>query len=158
MENQLTAGNILSLFATTKDERQSFADAAIQDLENGTRSAVEMHLQLKCMADIIDRIQASPQFKQYLVNDAVVHGKSFEWHNAKFSLRELGGKWDYSQTNDQILFDLEAQAESIKAQIAERQKMLKTIPAGGMADPGTGNIIFKAAAPATTTTVVVTLK
>ena len=158
MENQLSASNILGLFQTTKDQRQTFVDAAIQDLENGVKSALDVHLQLKCMADIIDRIQASRQFKQYLVDDAVVHGKSFEWHNAKFSLREMGGKWDYSQTNDQILFDLEAQQESIKAQIAERQKMLKTIPAGGMADPENGNFIYKAAAPATTTTVVVTLK
>jgi hypothetical protein len=158
MSNQLTAGNILSLFATTKDERQSFAEAAIQDLENGTRSAVEMHLQLKCMADIIDRITGDKNFRDYLVIEATNRGKSFEVHNAKFSLREMGGKWDYSQTQDQVLFDLEAKQETIKAQIAERQKMLKLIPAGGMADPETGNIIFKAAAPATTTTVVVTLK
>jgi len=79
-------------------------------------------------------------------------------HNAKFSLRELGGKWDYSQTQDQILFDLEKQQEAIKALISDRQKMLKLIPVGGMADPETGNMIFKAAAPATSTTVVVTLK
>jgi hypothetical protein len=158
MENQLSAGNILSLFETTKEERQSFVDAAIKDIENGTRSAVEMHLQLKCMADIIDRITGDKNFRDYLVIEATNRGKSFEVHNAKFSLRELGGKWDYSQTNDQVLFDLEAQQESIKAQIAERQKMLKTIPAGGMADPENGNFIYRAAAPATTTTVVVTLK
>jgi len=158
MENQLSVSSILSLFETTKDQRQTFAEAAIADVENGTRSAIDMHLQLKCMGDIIERITGDKNFRDYLVIEATNRGKSFEVHNAKFSLRELGGKWDYSQTNDQVLFDLEKQQESIKAQIAERQKLLKTIPAGGMADPETGNMIFKAAAPATSTTVVVTLK
>jgi hypothetical protein len=158
MENQITAGSILSLFETTKDQRQTFAEAAIADVENGTRSAVDMALQLKCMSDVIERIMSDKKFKEYFVTEAITRGKSFEVHNAKLNVRELGGKWDYSQTNDQVLFDLEAEAEAIKAKIAERQKLLKTIPAGGMADPETGNMIFKAAAPATSTTVVVTLK
>lgn len=158
MENQLSVGSILSLFATTKEQRQSFADAAIQDLENGTRSAIDMHLQLKCMSDIIDRIQADKNYRDYVVTEATQRGKTFDMHNAKISLREMGGKWDYVNTGDNILFDLECQMSSVKEKITERQNFLKTIPEGGMADPETGAMIYRAAKPATTTTVVVTLK
>ena len=46
----------------------------------------------------------------------------------------------------------------IETQIKKRQEFLKTIPEGGMADPETGAMIYRAAKPATTTAVVVTLK
>lgn len=158
MEIQLSAGSILSLFATTKEQRQSFADAAIQDIESGAKNPLDMHIQLKCMADIIDRIQSSQMYKDSVVALASYYPKSFDYQNAKISLREMGGKWDYSNTEDNILFDLECQMASVKEKITDRQNFLKTIPEGGMADPETGAMIYKAAKPATTTTVVVTLK
>lgn len=158
MENQLSAGSILSLFQTTKDQRQVFAESVIESLENGTRSAIDIHLQLKCMGDIIDRIISDKNYREYLNTEAIHRGRTFEVHNAKFTIREMGGKWDYSKTEDTELHELEYAKLLIEAQIKKRQEFLKNIPEGGMADPETGAMIYRAAKPATTTTVAVTLK
>ncbi len=158
MNNEISASSILGLFRTTKEERQSFADSLLQDLENGVKSALDVHLQLKRMGDIIDRITADKNYRDYLNTEAIHRGRTFEMHNAKFTIREMGGKWDYTQTEDTELHELEYAKLLIETQIKKRQEFLKNIPDGGILDPETGAMIYRAAKPATTTTVAVTLK
>jgi len=151
--------SILALFETNKDQRELFAQSIIADaIDHGNRNPLEMHIQLKCMEDIIKRITSDERFKAECLDIASMYeAKTFESHNAKVTIKEAGVTYDYSQCNDATLDEMEAKAEVLAEQIKGRKKLLQTIPTTGMADPETGCILYRAAKKSTTS-ISVTLK
>lgn len=149
--------SVVSLFDTNKEGRETFAQSCIFQVTEGYRNPLEVHVQLKNMEDIIKRITGDAAYKKAVLEEAEKNGKQFEMHNAKVQVKEAGTKWLYDQCNDSTLQELQAQAEKLNEQIKERQKLLQNIPEGGMADPETGNLIYRAAKQSETT-VAITLK
>jgi hypothetical protein len=151
------AVNALKWYNTTKETRQSLAETIITQVMEGQVNPIDVHLSLKCLEDIIKRITDHPGYKDALLTEAQKHGKSFEMHNATLQVKEVGTKWDYSQTGDSTLKTMQDMADALSTQIKDRQKFLQTIPEGGIADPSTGEMVFRAAKQSTTS-VSVTLK
>jgi len=87
--------------------------------------------------------------------------KSFQFHNAKFEIKETGVKYDFSKCEDEVLTRLYSQQSELDAKVKSRESMLKTVPAKGMiiTDEETGET-FTVYPPAksSTTSVAVTLK
>lgn len=117
----------LSLFETSKVERQSFTEAIVNNLMEGLADPLKVHLQVKCMEDIIKQITSNPVYRDLLVNEASRYGKNFEHHNAKFEIKETGVKYDYESCGDPILKDLEDELAILESKIKERQSFLKSI-------------------------------
>lgn len=117
----------LSLFETSKVERQSFTEAIVNNLMEGLADPLKVHLQVKCMEDIIKQITSNPVYRDLLVNEASRYGKNFEHHNAKFEIKETGVKYDYESCGDPILKDLEDELALLESKIKERQSFLKSI-------------------------------
>ena len=155
---EIKPASIVALFETTKEQRISFADQLMQDIEDGRKNPLEVHAQIKGMEDVVKEITGRDTYKKYVLDEALTYGqKSFQFHNAKIEIKEVGVKWDYSQCNDTTLSEMQQQADALSAKIKDRQKFLQTIPECGMADPETGNMIYRAAKQSTTS-VAITLK
>ena len=117
----------LSLFETSKSERQNFAEQITNNLLEGLADPLKVHLQVKCMEDLIKQITSNSVYKHLLVTEAAKFGKSFEHHNAKFEIKETGVKYDYESCGDPLLKDLEDELALLESKIKERQSFLKSI-------------------------------
>ena len=132
MTDQLTTVNILNLFETSKRERETFVDDIVSRLESGEADAIKVHLQIKCMESIIKDLNGNSKYKDYLLTAAENNGRKFTYHNAEFSIKEAGVKYDYSQCNDRTLMDLEYNQNLIDNEIKARQTFLKAVPLAGL--------------------------
>lgn len=145
MTQELSTTGTLSLFETTKEQRASFVTDLMDRLDSGNVSPLVIHLQLKAMQDIISCLTETDEkknksflplakrYKALLLESAQKYGaKSFDFHNAKFEIKEVGTKYDYSQCNDNTLKDLETAYASLGESLKARQKFLQTVPVSGM--------------------------
>jgi hypothetical protein len=102
MQTELTTTSILSLFETTKEERQSFCLDIVSKLESGEANPLKVHLQIKAAEDLIKKLNENTVYKSYLLDASQKYGaKSFEYGNAKFEIKEVGTKYDFTNCNDQ---------------------------------------------------------
>jgi len=84
MTNELSTTSILSLFETTKEQRESFALDLIDKIDSGNVDPLKVHLQVKCMEDVVKLINANTNYKKAILESAENVGqKSFQFHNAK---------------------------------------------------------------------------
>ena len=162
MQQELTTTSILKLFQTSKSERESFALDLIEKMDTGTVNPLEVHLQVKCMEDVVKVINGNTVYKKMVLDASENMGeKSFQFHNAKFEIKETGVKYDFSKCEDIVLEKLYTKQAEIEGLVKARESMLKTIPLKGMivTDEETGET-FTVYPPAksSTTNVAVTLK
>lgn len=153
---------VVSLFQTTKQERQNFAIELAEKLHSGELDALTLHLQVKCMEDVVKQVTSNSIYKKAITDAAEGYGqKSFDFYNAKFEIKETGVKYDYTQCNDPVLADLNSRIDSLSEELKKRESFLKTVPQKGMiiTDDETGET-FTVYPPAksSTTSVAVTLK
>ncbi len=97
---QLTT-DIVKLFQTTKEERLLFSIELAEKIQSGDVDPLIIHLQVKCMEDVVKQINANSIYKKSVVDAAEkMGGKSFDFHSSKFEIKETGVKYDYSQCGD----------------------------------------------------------
>ena len=120
----------LSLFETTKAERQDFAQSVVYGLKEGHSDPLKVHLQVKCMEDLIKQITSHPEYKDLTLEEAAKYGKSFEHYNAKFEVKEMGVKYDFNQCGDPIYNKLAEQLAELEKQVKDRQAFLKSVQPG----------------------------
>lgn len=162
MTNELTTTSILSLFETNKEQRQDFAMRVVDSLDEGKAEPLKVHLQVKCMEDIIKLLNTNTRYKDHVLEAAKVYGeKSFQFQNSKVEIKEVGTKYDFSKCSDPVLAEMYAKQSELDAAVKARETMLKTVSEKGMiiTDEGTGET-FTVYPPAksSTTSVAITLK
>jgi hypothetical protein len=121
----------LQLFETTKSERQAFVSDVIAKIDNGLTNPLNVHIQVKCLEDIIKQLTSNQVYKDVVLTEAGKYGKSFEYQNSRIDIREVGVKYDYSRTGDPVIAELLQQQEELEKKIKERQEFLKAIPKEG---------------------------
>ena len=122
----------LSIFETTKAERQKFAQSVIKSIKDGLSDPLKIHYQVKCMEEVIKNITSDPDYKSMTLDQAAKYGKNFEHFNARFEVKEMGVKYDYSVCNDPVYNKLKAQLTVLEDDIKAREKYLKAIPTSGV--------------------------
>lgn len=127
----ITTYTDLSLFETSKGERYAFAQGVVNNAKDGLINPLKLHLQVKCLEDLIKQITSNPDYKELTLDEAYKYGKTFEQYNAKFEIKEAGVKYDYSNCGDPIIADLLQQQTELEAKVKERQALLKAIPISG---------------------------
>ena len=143
MTQELTTTNILSLFETTKAERTSFVQDVVEKLRNDEVDPLKVHLQVKAMEEIINSLTNTTEktnknftlaidYKNMLLNAAEKYGKKFQLHNAEFSVKEVGTKYDFSKCEDAELVTLIGLQEQISEKVKAKQEFLKTVPLSGL--------------------------
>lgn len=169
---QLTTTSILALFETNKEQRRSFIEHTIKAIEEGQTNPLKIHLQLKAMEEIISGMTSldtrknknadlAKRYRDALLSESEKNGREFEYHNAKFTIRETGSKYDYSVCQDEELDKLQQQSDELNKKIKARQAFLKNIPDEGttILDKETGDVktIYRPN-KTSTTSVIATLK
>jgi hypothetical protein len=153
--------SLLALFETTKTEREEFVTMILDTLNDGQISPLDLHLQVKCMEDLIAQLKDQQKYKDAVLNDAEHHGKKFTYKNAAIDIREVGTKYDYTNCNDDELNQLTEQSIELAAKLKARQKFLQLSPIEGTSilNEATGEVT-KVYPPSktSTTSVVVSLK
>ena len=132
-QNALSTTSILALFETNKEQRQSFTLALIDEIEQGNVDPLKVHLQVKCMEDIIKLLNSNTVYKKSVLDAAEKYGeKSFQYQNSKVEIKETGVKYDFSQCGDPVYRNLEEANEVTSSLMKQRADFLKTVPAAGM--------------------------
>jgi hypothetical protein len=157
MQKNLTIQN--TLLETSKIERSNFVSQVIEALENGEANPLHVHLQVKCTEELIKGILSNDRYKELTVSEAEKHGKSFEFHNAGFQLKETGVKYDFTSCNDEIWNELNSQIEALEKVKKDREKFLKTISGSLEVITKHGEVVnISPPAKSSTTSIAVTLK
>jgi len=140
--NDLTTTGILSLLETTKAQRATFVSDVIDKLKEGHANPLKVHLQVKCMEELVKAIKDNKEYKELLEEEAAKYGKSFEFGNANFQVRNGAAKLDYSVCNDPEVARLNNTVAFWAKELKEREEFLKTIPAKGLdvVDEATGEV------------------
>lgn len=157
---EIETTSILSLFETNKAQRKSFVSDLLSRIDTGGVNPIKVHLQLKCMSDIIKQVQDDRDYKDMLLTE-VEKTKNISLPNANIEIRETGVKWHYENCNDAILNDLHQQLNELQERIKGREKFLQTLPDEGLiiTDKETGETTqIHKPYKTSTTGVVVTLK
>lgn len=158
----MTTTSILSLFETDKSQRESFCVDLIERLESGHVDPLTVHLQVKCMESIIKMLNENSVYKSMVLDASEKQGgKSFQFHNAKFEIKEVGAKYDFTKCGDSQWEQLNSQLEALKLQLKARENFLKTVPVKGieLLNDQTGELeMIYPPSKSSTTSVAVTLQ
>lgn len=160
MTQELSTTSILALFETNKEQRATFVEHTLQAIDEGQASPLTLQLQMKCMEDVIKSVSTNERYSAALLEEAQKNGKQFDYHNAKFQVKEAGTKYDYSNCGDPILSELEAESEKASTKLKDRQKFLQNAPTEGVDIITNDGEVTKVFPPSksSTTTIAVTLK
>jgi hypothetical protein len=131
--SEMSATSILSLFETTKSQRQSFKEQVIEAVLSGNAKPLDVQLNIKTNEEIMKSILADERFESAVMDEASRYpGKSFSHHNATFQVRDGKPSYDWSACEDLELDRLQAEFDKAKAALEERQRFLKNAPASGI--------------------------
>jgi len=146
---------------TTKEERTQLVREIFDEVLNGRINPLELHLRLKSAEEVIKQLTGLEPYKAILLDEAVKHGKSFQYHTAKVDIREVGVKYDYSGCGNSTLAELYERQEVIAEMIKAREAYHRSLPKTGIGaiHPSTGEVeTHYPPAKTSTTSVAVTLK
>ena len=159
-ELELPTTSILSLFETSKSERQSFINDVVSRIESGEVDAIKVHAQIKKMEEIVKGINDNKAYKNYLLDAAEKNGKKFNAYDAEWTIKEVGVKYSYDQCNDSEIISMQKTIDELSEKIKARQKFLQMLPDEGIDIVTSDGEAIKIYPPSksSTTSVAVTLK
>jgi hypothetical protein len=149
--NTLSAINLLP---SNNDEVKRFVVKARNEILAGNEDPLKVLIQLKMVEKTIDILLKDKDIDRHFVVEAEKYGKSFEYLNAHFDIRETGVKYAYETCQDSIWNRLNDQKIELEKQLKERESLLKAIPEEGIVNPETGEMIYKPAKSSLTKVVV----
>lgn len=95
---EMSAPSILSMFANcTQAQRDLFVQKVMEQVESGNLNPLYLKIMMKNLEDILANI--NEQVRDMAVEEAMKHGKEFEYIGAKVTVAEFGTKYHYDKTN-----------------------------------------------------------
>lgn len=158
MDN-ISASSIVALFETSKKERESFVFQVISNALDGNVDIMKLHKQVKAMEEIVKEITSDKAYRKALLEQAMLHGKSFSFLGDEWTVKETGVQYDYDNCNDPLVAQMHQELEQLQQEIKSRESWLKALPAEGMVivDEETGET-YKVYPPLKKSTTSVTIK
>jgi hypothetical protein len=127
------------------------AARAISSVVNGEVDPITAHINISRMEAAIKLFKENTYVRDITLRELAKYGKSHQFGDCRLEEAESGVKYDYSMCGDSRLNDMYKTLEALKANIKEREEMLKKLPRTGMADPDTGEVLFPPARSSKTT-------
>ena len=131
----LPATGVLSLFASSKEDRRAFASQVVHSILEGEVNALDVHLKVKYMEDTLEAIKEDKAYRKECIEAAqrVLGGvKETVYYGAKIKVNEVGVKYDYSVCNDPVMNELLEQQKELAEAVKERGQFLQKIPLAGL--------------------------
>lgn len=120
------------IFETTKEQRAEFTHQLIERLNNGELDPLKTHLQVKALEDMLETLKASKDYKDAVLNAAVQNGKEFEYMCAKFNIREVGVKYDYTKCESPAYEEIMLDYNDASKRKKDMEDFLKKVPHSGL--------------------------
>ena len=149
--NTLSAINLLP---SNLDEIRRFITKARNEILDGKEDPLKVLIQLKMVEKTIYILLKDKDIDRHFVVEAEKYGKSFDYMNVHFDVRETGVKYAYETCRDSVWNQLNDQKTELEKQLKERENLLKAIPEDGIVNPETGELIYKPAKSSLTKVVV----
>lgn len=118
------------------------AARAISSVVNGEVDPITAHINISRMEKAIALYKDNVDVRDITLRELSKYGKRHSFGDCTLEEHETSVKYDYSMCGDSKLADMYARLEVLKADIKERETMLKHIPSSGVADPDTGVVMF----------------
>ena len=118
------------------------AEMAIAAVVNGDIDPIKAHINVSRMEAAIKIYKDNEDVRRITLDELAKYGKTATFGDCKLEEAETAVKYDFTVCGDSKLADMYQQMDALKADIKAREQMLKTIPAGGMADPDTAEIVY----------------
>jgi viroplasmin and RNaseH domain-containing protein len=115
-------------FPETKQEQQSFVEQLVQTAISGEVSPLKVEAQIKNIEDVVKRYRDDKRVKEALVNEYrrdFGEQKSADCYNARFTMAEVGVKYDYTACEDPEWEQLNKDAARLAEAKKAREEILK---------------------------------
>jgi len=153
-----SALSLLNQMPETKSEIERFAKLVMNQIDLGEmRDVLTFAARFKALAKLEETLFGNVLFKDAVLEAAEKYGKNFEHGNAKFSIREVGTKYDYASCGDVIWEQLDSQMKTLAERKAARETFLKAIT-GDMTVFGDDGVQIMPPHKTSSTSVTITLK
>lgn len=127
------------------------AASAISSVVNGDIDPITAHINISRMEAAIKLYKDDAQVRDITLRELSKYGKKYSFGDCTLEESEAGVKYDYSLCGDSKLADMYATMDALKADIKERETMLRNLPMSGMVDPDYGEVIYPPARSSKTT-------
>jgi hypothetical protein len=117
---------------TTKEQRTEFTYQLIERLNAGELDPLKTHLQVKALEDMLETLKSNKDYKDTVLQAAVLNGKDFEYMSAKFNIREVGVKYDFSQCGSNDYNDIMVDYNDVIKRKKDMEDFLKKVPHQGL--------------------------
>ena len=153
-----SALSLLNQMPETKSEIERFAKLVMEQIDLGEmRDVLTFAARFKALAKLEETLFGNILFKDAVLEAAEKYGKSFEHGNAKFSIREVGTKYDYAGCGDVEWERLDSSMKTIAEKKTARETFLKAIT-GDMTIFGDDGCQILPALKTSSTSVTITIK
>jgi hypothetical protein len=124
-----------------KEEVSSLVNQIVSNIEEGTTNALEVFIHLHKLAKVAEDVRS--QIMDAALTEAAKYGKGEKMFGVEFTTAEAGTRYDFSECGDPIHAEILELEANVKAQKAEREKFLKSLPAGKnpIVIPATGELV-----------------
>jgi len=91
----MQAISVINQMRATKAEIKHFVQLVSDSVNEGNVCPLTLSIRLKALEEVAKQIRS--QIVSNALNEAEKRGKSFEYHNAKVEVAQVGVKYDYSK-------------------------------------------------------------
>jgi hypothetical protein len=144
----------ITIFPSNEAELKHYISTIKGEILSGTIDPLSALKQLKYAEKTIAALLKDAELEGHFLEEAEKYGKSFEHLGIKFTVQEVGTKYDFSGCQDSFYDDLIQTKTTVDAKIKEREAFLKTVPEDGIVNGDTGEVIFRASKSSQTKVVV----
>jgi hypothetical protein len=123
-----SAVSIFQKLPETKDQVSSYVSLLKKSVLNGEVDPLKFMAQVSAFELMLKQLKGDHLIKDCVLEEAEKHNaKSFELSNAKYQIKEVGVKYDFSDCNDlEYTEALDSEKEAKEKRIG-REKILKTL-------------------------------
>lgn len=105
---------------------KALEEAFTTQIEEGYTNPLEFTVRAKMLIEALQKTLDNT--KELAMTEQMKYGKRAELFGAEVSQMESGVRYDFSDCNDPVYFELKALLEESKAKLSEREKFLKSLP------------------------------
>lgn len=135
-----TALSTIRQLPFSKHQVELFSTQIKDSLIAGQVEPLELAVYFKSIEKTIESVKET--LSTMALNEAEKYGKgAFDFKGAQIQVKELGTKYDFSQTNDLFWHELQAEKQKIEEKLKQRETMLKSLTGSlTIANEDTGEI------------------
>ena len=150
-----SAISIFNKLPETKSQIKDYTRLIKESVLNGEVDPLQFAAHVSALEQLFKALKADHLIKDVILEEAEKYGvKSFEKDNAKYTIKEVGVKYDFSNCNDSELDQINKDIAELTGEKKKRESLLKAIDPSKEFYDGDGIQLF---APTKTSSTQVTI-